>query len=284
MHAGLTEVRRFYERLKGILMGISIDNQINDQEVYALNDWLDMHSNLIQYEPFSSVAGLVRKILEDNYIDEEERGELLELCWSYDDDTILSAFSIETIGILHGIFQGILADGKIRYNEIIGLKNWIEVHSNLKNYWPVCEVWPMVRRVLADGRIDEQEEEELFTYFRNFLEIPVKKPVIHDDIYKRQFMRNSSPVLKPIDAICARNPDIVFPNRTFCFTGPARTGKRKVLHEIVERLEGIPKTGISESLDYLVIGAQSSPAWAFSTYGRKIEAVMNNVEAVEKVK
>jgi hypothetical protein len=39
----------------------------------------------------------------------------------------------------------------------------------------------------------------------------------------------------------------------------------------VKELEGIPYKSVVMKLDYLVIGAQSSPAWAYSTYGRKIE-------------
>ncbi|MGB5986576.1 MAG: BRCT domain-containing protein, partial [Desulfobacterales bacterium] len=70
---------------------------------------------------------------------------------------------------------------------------------------------------------------------------------------------------------CARDCKIAFNQKQFCFTGPAKTGTRKNLEEIVTALGGIPKNNVVLTLDYLVIGAQSSPCWAYSTYGRKIE-------------
>ena len=47
---------------------------------------------------------------------------------------------------------------------------------------------------------------------------------------------------------------------------------------MVRKLDGIPKNNAVAQLDYLVVGAQSSPCWAYSTYGRKIEAVIENRE------
>lgn len=70
--------------------------------------------------------------------------------------------------------------------------------------------------------------------------------------------------------------DIRFERSSFCFTGPAETGPRRKLHEITRKLDGRPVDRVIESLDYLVIGAQSSPCWAYSTYGRKIEKVIEN--------
>jgi len=46
------------------------------------------------------------------------------------------------------------------------------------------------------------------------------------------------------------------------------------LFKAVEELGGIAHKSIVKGLDYLVIGAQASPAWVYSTYGRKIESVM----------
>jgi NAD-dependent DNA ligase len=171
--------------------------------------------------------------------------------------------------------QGITADGIIREAEVIGLKNWLEVHCHLKKYWPVCEAWDIAERILADGKVDENEKKELLEFCRGFCEIPVKAPILKDEIYKERFMKSGAPTLKPISAICDRNHQIIFKDRTFCFTGPAKFAKRSELEEMAISVGGIVRTGVSTLLDYLVIGAQSSPAWYFSTYGRKIEKAMN---------
>ena len=273
--AGYTEIRRATERLRGILQGIAIDGRINEIELRALEEWLSMHPSITSKEPFSTVVESINQVIDDNYMDEETHDDLLDLCLTFDDNSMVNDISKSVIGVLHGVLQGIAADKKVNVNEVIGLKNWLEVHCHLKDYWPVCEVWDMVSRILADGVVDENEKAELLAFCKNFSEIPVKTPILRDEIYKQLFMKSNAPVLLPVTAICDRGHQIAFEDRSFCFTGPARSGKRSDLCEIVVSMGGIPKNNVVTSLDYLVIGAQSSPAWFFSTYGRKIEKVMN---------
>jgi NAD-dependent DNA ligase len=121
---------------------------------------------------------------------------------------------------------------------------------------------------------DQNEKVQLLEYCQNFSEELIKNPEIYDGIYGEAYMETMAPVLKPFSALCDRTCEIVFHENTFCFTGPARSGPRKKLNEIVVNLGGIPKNSIAFNLNYLVIGAQSSPCWAYSTYGRKIEQVL----------
>ena len=275
MLARSTDIRRAMERLKGFMLGIAIDGRINDKEIQSLKDWLSIHPTLSAKEPFLTVSVILHRIFEDNYIDEEEREEILELCGMFDDDSMATSISVSVIGVLHGVLHGIIADGNIGENEVIGLKNWLKVHSQLKDYWPVCEAWNLVERIMSDGVVDEGEKKELLEFCKSFTEIPIKAPILKDEIYNQFFMKSGAPIIQPITAICDRNHQIDFKDKSFCFTGPARYGQRSELNEMVRALNGIPKNTVSARLDYLVIGAQSSPAWFFSTYGRKIEKAMN---------
>ena len=43
---------------------------------------------------------------------------------------------------------------------------------------------------------------------------------------------------------------------------------------MIEELGGKVKTAVSKKTDYLIVGNAGNPCWAFSCYGRKIEAAM----------
>jgi len=275
MLARVTEVSRATERLNGIIMGISLDNKITDAEVRHLGQWLDRNRHLQHMQPFRQIAQAVSKILEDGIITEDEKEDLLELCWGFDNDSMVCECATTAIRRLHGVLQGVIADAQITMNETTGLKNWLKVHDAVKDFWPFCDLWQIVRRVLSDGKLDAAEHAELKDFFENFAERVAADPIIHDEIYSEAYMRNESPVLLPFTALCDSSNRVLFNNRKFCFTGPARTGKRETLHAITASLSGIPVRSVENYLDYLVIGAQSSPCWIYSTYGRKVEKAIS---------
>jgi NAD-dependent DNA ligase len=46
---------------------------------------------------------------------------------------------------------------------------------------------------------------------------------------------------------------------------------RTQFNELVTQLGGQPSEGVTKKTDYLIIGAEGNPAWAFACYGRKVE-------------
>ena len=278
MLARYTDIDRATERLRGIMMGISLDNEITDEEINQLAGWLDIHKYLHDKEPFKTVIEKIKQVLEDHYIDEDEREEVLELCWMFDKESLLPQCATAAIRRLHGVLQGMALDDEIRENEVVGLKNWLEVHDYVKGYWPFSDIWQMIFKILEDGVVDSIEKKQLLEYCQNFSETLAENSVIYDSIYGEGYMSTFAPVLKPFTAICDRDSAITFSSKTFCFTGPAKTGSRKDLNDIILSLGGIPKNSVAIDLNYLVIGSQSSPCWAYSTYGRKIEQVFKNRE------
>jgi len=89
-------------------------------------------------------------------------------------------------------------------------------------------------------------------------------------------MNTDAPVLKTIDKITDKGIEIVIPEHKFCITGQMKHGKRSDIHDLISAKGGIVATNVSMKLDYLVVGALSNPCWMYSTYGRKIEQVMNH--------
>ncbi len=276
MHVNqLPYVQRSIDRLVGILKGLTSDNIMSDAEIVRLREWLDLHKDLFNREPFKDLASMLDAIMEDGVIDEHERLELMEWC-----DELFASHSPamqcakSATNRLHGLLQGIAIDNEINELEVWGLQSWIERFDDLKHCWPFDELHLMLEKVLFEYSVYEQKKIELMEFCQNFFEIGVEPANIPEEDYKRDFRFSSSaPVVDSFTAICDRNAAIFFTDKTFCFTGTAKSGKRKELHAIVEEAGGVSANCVIKSLDYLVIGANSTPAWAFSTYGRKIEKV-----------
>jgi hypothetical protein len=253
------EMDRAKQRLNGILSGIAIDYVLTDEEIGELQTWLGLYTHLHGIEPFRTVVTMLNGFLEDQIIDESEREELLEWCQRTTEDEPRPPILSEFIRRFHGVLQGIAIDRKITEDEIKGLNDWLLDNEDLRLHWPFDDAFVLVDRI---------------EFCREFSEEPLPYPVIHDEEYTRGFMISESPVCRPITYICDREARIVFDRRSFCFTGPAKSGPRRLFKEMVEKLGGVFHNTTIRGLDYLVIGAQSSPCWHYTTYGRKIETVM----------
>jgi hypothetical protein len=271
--AAYTDVQRATGRLQGILSGIALDYEVSDVEISRLYAWLQSHEHLLHMEPFKSIYGILNQALEDHVIDQDEREEILDWCISFSSE--IPKCVTTSIRQLHGVLHGIAIDDVVTEQEIYELKDWLQDYDIFKYHWPFCDVWDMLQRILSDGVVDENEKNEMLEYCRQFSERIIPDPEIHDEMYNESYMISEAKVLQPFTELCDRECVVRFKNKRFCFTGPARTGPRKDLHAIVKSLKGKPENNVVLKLDYLVIGAQSSPAWAYSTYGRKIESVMD---------
>lgn len=270
--AEITEVNRAMDRLHGILAGISSDYKLEDSAISELYKWININESLHRLEPFRSTVGLLTRYLENGIIDEDEREEILDFCLQFYEGIPECATS--AIRRLNGMLSGVAIDNKIREDELKGLRDWLLDYEIFHDYWPFNETWDLVEHILADGIVTKAEKKAFIAYCDSFKECVIDSPKIHDKFYDEAFMQPDSPFFQPITELCDKECEIRFSRKAFCFTGPARIGPRRKLKEIVESLEGIPYNNVILNLDYLVIGAQSNPAWVYSTYGRKVEKVI----------
>lgn len=262
------------QRLFGILQGLVFDNELKDTEVLALHAWLDNHSSLFHLEPFKSVSAILEDILADGVIDKDEKEMLLTICLEIENNLGLMNDATQIIQDLHGILSGIISDGQISTTEIQSLQKWLVTYKKYSDIWPINELITVVDKVLEDGVVDEKEEIFLLDFFDDFSEKNAREETINDDLYDG-VLQTDSPIFDSIESVCENNPLISFKQKCFCFTGPANAGKRADLHALVKDRGGRATKSITVSLDYLVIGQKSSPAWVYSRYGRKIEGVKN---------
>jgi|GEM_PF-3246700 len=270
-----TYIERTIQKLHGMLCGLAADKALKDGEIGGLYTWLNENEFLREQYPFCELTSMLDECLEDGIIDEDEREELLNWCQDYTSaESTLKTVETQAVRYLHGFLHGIIIDRKINDKEVYGLRQWLDGFEEYKSIWPFSEVWNLLEAILADGVIDEEERTYLINFCKEFSDRPIDGAILYDDIYKAAFMKNDAPVLKPVTAICDQVEKIEFKGKTFCFTGAAKSGKRRDLEDAVEKAGGFFTSNVTPYLNYLVIGAKSSPCWVYSTYGRKVEQAM----------
>lgn len=259
---GKGRLEKSINSLLGLLEGIAIDGRVTSGEVGMLRMWLTDHRDVAQRHPFTELVPAVAAAVADGMLDPEERADLLWLC-----ERLRSAefYDMVTADLqrLHALVGGIAADGVITTEEMRGLSDWLAEHEHLKTCWPYDEVEALTTKVLCDGRIDGGEHRMLLDFFAEFLAVLDERTIVRPFVF-------DGPE-RAIGALCAVAPEVRFSSSTFCFTGASTKYKRAEFEALVRDLGGEPLPGVTTKLNYLVIGAEGNPCWAFACYGRKVE-------------
>lgn len=261
------ESAKAFHVLEGILIGISIDKKINQKEVEALREWRGMFYEQASRPFFNKLIPLIDTCLEDNILTEEERDSILWLCQQAIPSEKNKYYDVVTADIqrIHGALHGILADGEITNEEIKPLKGLLfDMEERLRGFYPFDELLSILVSVTEDGKITKEEEKTLKLFFSEFIDTEAFTSLDHQEIERlRKEMT--------IPGICALDPEISFPNKKFCFTGTSKKATRSDIEKYIESRGGILKNSIVKDLNYLVVGADGNPCWAYCCYGRKIE-------------
>lgn len=258
---GRARLDKAINSLLGIIEGIAIDGSINSVELSFLNLWLSEHADLRHLHPYNELIPVVEASLQDGTLTQEEHEELIRLCAALRSSEFYDRVTVD-LQRLHAVLGGIIADTRITERELRGLSDWMEEHEHLKRCWPYEEVGSLITSVLKDGIIDEEEHRELHGFFSEFIALAddrtLTSPVLND--------RNQS-----IIGLCAVCPDIQFDGKSFVFTGTSNRYPRSKIAETISALGGTLVASVSKKVDYLVIGADGNPCWAYACYGRKVE-------------
>lgn len=252
--------------LKGFLIGIKLDDEINANEISELKNWVTTHKELINRNPFNEFMTIIENTISNKIPLKETIEDLYWLCQKYENDNYFYNPITSDLQILQGICHGILADGIITDKEIYDLQNWLNENEHLNTYYPYDEIRSLIISVLSDNIIDEEERTILMAYFNQFVTI--------QDSQVRQTIKDKT-VDVNISGLCTSEPDVTFEGKTFCITGVLQRGNRENLQRDIIKLGGIPTDTISKKTDYLIVGDNGNPAWAFSCYGRKVEKAIN---------
>jgi NAD-dependent DNA ligase len=152
---------------------------------------------------------------------------------------------------LQGMAVVILYDGVVDNDEIIMLYKWLQSYEQESSEWPLSELRNLIEEICSDGIVTSKEREILFSFLKTFSAGPQEDAVIggiYDDV------------------------TIVFPERTFLFTGKLQFGPRKKAQEAVLQYGGLlaPSKSVSQKLNYLVCGDLGNVNFRQSRFGNKI--------------
>lgn len=248
--------------LKGILVGINSDNEVNDDEIDELHKWAINHKNLINRNPFKEFMTIIEETAKNNIPATETIEDLFWLCQKYENDNYYYNAVTAELQTLQGICHGILADGVIDDDEVFSLKEWLEQNTHLNTYYPYDEIRSLILSIVKDEIIDDDEKLVLKAYFNQFINLE------NEQISKRI---KSETIDVNISGLCANNPDIVVDGKTFCITGKLKSGSRPNLEKIISDFGGLYSKNPTKKTDYLIVGDNGNKAWAYACYGRKVE-------------
>lgn len=253
------------QTLHGLINGVVIDGVLRDRERDAIRTWLVDHKELRHRSSFAGMALTLQRDLLDapefepcvavDLLDALHR--LADLEQYYDDATVDTQR-------LHGVIAGIASDGRIELDEVIAFRDWLNDHDHLSGLWPFEEISSVVRQVLADNVIDEEEHALLLNLFTAFVR----------DEDKRALDLPFNELGKRLSGICAHCPTVTFAEHSFCFTGASERGTRTELRHQVERWGGEFHPNVRSATDFLIVCGLGNDSWAYECYGRKVEKAM----------
>ena len=157
--------------------------------------------------------------------------------------------------------KSFMADNYLSEDEIRQLGAWLDNHREVFEEWPGTVIAQRVQQVLADGVVTEEERADLQRLLKK---AAGEKP----DINLALTLATRLPIDDP-------PPDVLFPERCFCFTGEFVWGSREKCKQAVLEREGLCHDKPVSTTDFLVIGTLANEKWAHETYGRKIETAVS---------
>lgn len=157
-----------------------------------------------------------------------------------------------------GLVKGVLIDGEVSEREALALTDWFAANPDSLKVWPGYVLSRRLKKILADGRVDDEEREHL----RALLETTVGE----------QVKPETNPTTElPLDRPA---PPLIFRDQTYVFTGEFAYGTRKDCEAAVCRLGGRCLPRATQKTNVLVIGQIGSRDWAHTSFGRKVESIV----------
>ena len=162
---------------------------------------------------------------------------------------------------LIGLCKGVLADGVVNQAEAEFLARWLSLNRETADRWPATVLFNRIGAMLADGQLDKDEERELLALLIEVTGGDASRLDAHS-------LSTGLPINDPV-------PEVVIPDKQFCFTGKFLSGPRAFCCAEIEKRSGVVTDGIGVDLDFLVVGLVGSRDWKHSSFGRKIEKAVH---------
>lgn len=249
--------------LKGIIDGILADVALNDIEAIYLKAWCCNDTFNFNDGDFIDIKEQTEDILEDGMITSSEQkdmqqmlNDILEYC------SVSEAPTRESTNYLLGFLSGISADDVINDDEIYKLRDHLSQNAEFVKQWPANALKARLDSVLEDGIIDDNERQDLMSLITA--------------VSGQSFLDTGLAYGMSADFSTSNDNDLKLDGLHICFTGTFISGSRKKQQEAAAKLGATVSPRVTQKIDVLVLGSVASRDWKFSSYGRKIEAVLSN--------
>lgn len=156
---------------------------------------------------------------------------------------------------LIGLIRGILADGVVTESETNALAGWVARHCDIAREWPVNVLLSRLNRIYADGRVDEDERDDL-------------KALLIEVVGEKDNLLAPATTTLPLHRPA---PEVIFDQNVFVFTGKFAFGPRRVCEAEVIARGGKTANYVTLQTSYVVIGSVGSRDWIHTAWSRKIE-------------
>lgn len=251
--------------LINIIEGMTCDGKVSEKEMIFLDTWL-LESEIISQNYYvSCIRDKIAEILSDGIVEQNELDDLKELLLEMQrgliDTPNIDLYSVDSDKhLLEGLCKGMVSDYHLSNEEISYLNWFLSANACLKNNYPGKHLYELVREILSDGLITEDERITLLQEITAFTGSNISEGIV--DGYS---------TTSPVDYI----EKFYSESSKVCLTGKFLCGSRRQCEADLIKRGCIISDRVTQDLDYLIIGALSSKDWKFQSFGRKIEQAID---------
>jgi hypothetical protein len=256
---------KLFANLISIIDGLLSDGALDSKEVLYLDTWLLEAEAISNNYCVKTIKRRLSDILADGVIEKVEleflKADLITIQKDLLDIPNIDLFSEDADKhLLEGLCKGMIANQELNDSEIRYLNWFLSKNAALKNNYPGKELYAVVKQILDDGVITEEERNTLKSALIDFTGSNIEEGVV-----------DGLSTSLPLDAIDSLELD----GATVCLTGEFLYGKRSVCEDEFRASGAKISSSVTQKIDYLVIGTLCARDWRFQSYGRKIEKAVS---------
>ncbi len=246
--------------LRGILQGITADQELNESELLFLDTWLQSQKDY-RTGDIIDLLDLIADILEDGIVSGDELEEMQNLMNDILEYGTQPSISNEnSLNELIGIIKGIVADEKITDDEFAHIDNWINNNPHIADEWITSEIINRIKEIKADGIVTKEELDNLLPILKGLAGHTFNETGLAEGGVSEIFSENIN--------------DFTHQDKVMCFSGTFVNGTRTVIENSAISYGAKIAKNISKKVNVLVIGTFISRDWRYTSYGKKIEKVL----------
>ena len=159
-----------------------------------------------------------------------------------------------------GLVRGVIADGKVTEEEAQHLSEWTRENPEIATRYPANLLSRRLERIFMDGRVDGRERKRLGAMLAQLAATPSE--------FGGDFaLATDLPITRP-------EPEVVFEGQTFVFAGAMAYGPTHACEREVLELGGSHERVVNRRTDYVVIGALAAHDWSQGSFGSRVDEVV----------